>query len=41
MTPSTELRSGLSATIRRRLSEAFMLDVAISVPSGVTIIFGA
>ena len=41
MSPSTELRAGLSATIRVRLSEAFALDVAISVPAGVTILFGA
>ena len=31
----------LSATIRARLSDAFTLDVAMSVPSGVTILFGA
>jgi molybdate transport system ATP-binding protein len=31
----------LSATIRTRLSDAFALDVAMSVPSGVTILFGA
>jgi molybdate transport system ATP-binding protein len=41
MSPSTELRAGLAATIRTRLSEAFALDVAISVPAGVTILFGA
>lgn len=41
MSPSTELRAGLSATIRTRLSDAFALDVAISVPAGVTILFGA
>jgi molybdate transport system ATP-binding protein len=31
----------LSATIRTRLSDTFALDVAISVPAGVTILFGA
>src|SRR3954466_8299546 len=31
----------LTATIRARLSDAFALDVAVSVPSGVTIVFGA
>ena len=41
MSPSTELRAGLSATIRTRLSDAFTMDVALSVPAGVTILFGA
>jgi molybdate transport system ATP-binding protein len=31
----------LSAAIRKQLSDAFLLDVAISVPAGVTILFGA
>ena len=31
----------LSATIRARLSGSFALDVAMSVPAGVTILFGA
>ena len=31
----------LAATIHTRLSDAFALDVAISVPAGVTILFGA
>jgi molybdate transport system ATP-binding protein len=39
--PPPELGPGLSATIRRRLSDAFALDVALSVPAGVTILFGA
>jgi len=33
--------AGLSAALRARLSDAFTLDVAISVPAGVTILFGA
>jgi molybdate transport system ATP-binding protein len=41
MTPSTERSAGLSATIRTRLSTAFAMDVALSVPVGVTILFGA
>lgn len=39
--PSTSLRTGLSATIRTRLSGSFALDVALSIPAGVTILFGA
>ncbi|HXD74817.1 MAG TPA: molybdenum ABC transporter ATP-binding protein [Vicinamibacterales bacterium] len=31
----------LAATIRKRVSDAFALDVSISVPAGVTILFGA
>ena len=31
----------LAATIRRKMSDAFALDVALSVPAGVTILFGA
>ena len=41
MSPATDSRAGVSAAIRARLSDAFTLDVAISVPAGVTILFGA
>ncbi len=41
MSPSTGLRAGLSASIRTTLSDAFALDVSLSVPAGVTILFGA
>jgi len=41
MNPSTSLRAGLFATVRARRSDAFSLDVALSAPAGVTILFGA
>jgi molybdate transport system ATP-binding protein len=41
MSPSTSLGTSLAATIRTRLSGNFTLDVAMSVPAGVTILFGA
>jgi len=41
MSAAMDGNAGLSATIRKTLSRAFTLDVALSVPAGVTILFGA